>query len=92
MPEATLDVIPRETSELVELAGSREPLERLAAATGGQVLADYQIGRLPSLLHARTRVVTRTEETRLWDQPAALFLFFTLLTVEWVARKRVGLP
>ena len=48
--------------------------------------------QLPPLLHARTHVTTRTEETRLWDQPAALLLFFALLTVEWVARKRVGLP
>ena len=31
-------------------------------------------------------------ETTLWDQPAALILFFALLTVEWALRKRAGLP
>lgn len=92
IPEARLDVVERETSELVELAAARDPLDRLAAATGGRVLADHEAGQLAPLLHARTRTVIRTEETPLWDQPAALLFFFGLLTVEWVARKRLGLP
>ena len=61
-------------------------------ATGGRVLADYEADQLAPLLRARTRTVTRTEETPLWDQPAALILFFAILTVEWIARKRIGLP
>ncbi len=85
IPEARLDVVVRETSELVELAADRDPLERLAAATGGRVLADHEADQLAPLLHSRTRTITRTEETPLWDHPAALILFFSLLTVEWVA-------
>jgi hypothetical protein len=92
IPEARLDVAARQTSELVELAAARDPLQRLAAATGGRVLADHEAAQLPGLLRARIKSVTRTEETPLWDQPAALILFFALLTVEWVARKRLGLP
>jgi hypothetical protein len=91
-PEAVLHVTARETSERVELAATRDPLDRLAAATGGRVFADFEADLLPPLLHARTRTVTRTEETRLWDQPASLILFFAILTVEWVGRKRLGLP
>ena len=92
VPEAALHVTARDTSERVELAATRDPLDRLAAATGGRVFADFEADGLPPVLHARTRTVTRTEETRLWDQPASLLLFFAILTVEWVARKRIGLP
>lgn len=90
--QAALEVVERDTSERVELAAARDPLERLAAATDGRVLADFEADQLPPLLRARTRVTRRTVETPLWDQPASLLLFFALLTVEWVARKRVGLP
>jgi hypothetical protein len=92
IPEALLDVVVRDTSELIELAAARDPLERLAAATGGRVLADHEADQLAPLIGSRTKTITRTEETPLWDQPAALILFFALLTVEWVARKRLGLP
>jgi hypothetical protein len=91
-PEAPLEIVPRDTSERVELAAAHEPLDRLAAVTGGAVVADFEADRLPALLHPRTAVVTRTGETPLWDTPGALILFFTMVTVEWVARKRAGLP
>ena len=86
IPEAHFDAVVRETSELIELAAARDPLDRLAAATGGRVLADHEAGQLAPMLRARTKTITRTEEIRLWDQPAALVLFFGLLTIEWVAR------
>jgi hypothetical protein len=92
VPEAALHVLARETSERVELAAARDPLDRLAAATGGRVFADFEADLLPPLLHTRSRTVTRTEETRLWDQPASLLLFFAILTIEWIGRKWLGLP
>jgi hypothetical protein len=92
VPEALLEVAVRETSERVELAATRDPLDRLAGATGGRVLADFEADQLAPLLRSRTREVTRTDETTLWDKPAALLLFFGLLTVEWVVRKHQGLP
>ena len=91
-PEATLDVVARDTSERVELTADRDSLDRLAAATGGKVVMDYDAESLPSLLRARKTETVRTEETPLWDTPLALILFFAVLTVEWVARKRAGLP
>jgi hypothetical protein len=92
VPEARLDVMMRQTSENIELTAARDPLDRLAGATGGRVFADYEAGKLAPLLRARTKTVSRTEETPLWDQPIALIVFFGILTVEWVARKRLGLP
>ncbi len=92
IPEAVFDVVSRESSETVELAAARDQVDQLAAATGGRVLADHEALELPSLLHARTRQTTRVVETTLWDQPAYLLIFLGLLTVEWVSRKRLGLP
>ena len=92
VPEARLDVTARETSETIELAATRDPLDRLAAATDGRVLVDHEADQLAPLLRARTKTVTSTEETPLWDQPIALIAFFGILTIEWVARKRLGLP
>jgi hypothetical protein len=91
-PEATLEVVPRETTEHIELAASRDALDRLAAATGGRVFTDVEANELPKLLSARTRENVRTEEFPLWDRPWALLVFFAILSVEWVVRKRAGLP
>lgn len=90
--EAPLEVIEQETSERVELAASRDGLDRLASATGGHVFADYEAGKLSDLLKSRIKVVDRKVETPLWDGPGALLFFFSLLTLEWVMRKRLGLP
>jgi hypothetical protein len=92
IPQAALEVVPRATSERVELAAARDALDRLAAATGGAVLADHEAGALAARLRATTRRAARTEETPLWDRPAALALFVVVLAAEWAARKRVGLP
>jgi hypothetical protein len=92
VPEAAIEVSVGETSERVELAAARDQVEQLATATGGRVLADHEAGELAPLLRARTKQTTRVVETRLWDHPAYLLIFFAILTVEWVARKRFGLP
>jgi hypothetical protein len=92
VPEAGFEIVEGETSERVELAAARDQVEQLATATGGRVLADHEAGDLAPLLRARTKQATRVVETRLWDQPAYLLLLFGILTVEWVARKRFGLP
>jgi hypothetical protein len=90
--EATLTVAPRETSERIELAASRDALDRLAAATGGRVFTIDDAASLPPLLQSKIQTTTRTEETPLWDHPAGLFLFFGIVGVEWILRKRLGLP
>jgi hypothetical protein len=91
-PEAALEVAPRETSERVELAAAREPLDHLASITGGAVCPDAEADSLLKHLQGRTVVRARTIETSLWDRPYAMGLFFALLTIEWLARKKVGLP
>jgi hypothetical protein len=90
--EAALEISERQTSELVELGAARDPLDRLAGATGGRVFTVSEADELPGLLQSRVIKKTRVDETTLWDRPWALGLFFGILTFEWVLRKRVGLP
>jgi hypothetical protein len=92
IPEAPLEVIAAETPELVELAADRAPLDLLANATGGRVFLDHDADQLPALIRSQSRTIARTVETPLWDHPAALGLFFALLSAEWILRKKVGLP
>ena len=91
-PEASVEVVPPVTDELIELAAARDPLDRLASLTGGEVLRDAEAGRLPELIAARVVEETHTEQTPLWDTPAGLVALFALLAVEWTVRKRAGLP
>jgi hypothetical protein len=92
IPEAALEISPRDTPERIELAARRDLLDRLATVTGGRVLAEHEFKELPNLLRARTIQVVRHEETTLWDRPGFLVVFFSLLTFEWILRKRAGLP
>jgi hypothetical protein len=91
-PKANMEIVERTTSELAELSACRDPLERLAAATGGRVFTPEEAGQIPPLLRGRATVKSRTEETTLWDRPWSLGVFFAVLTFEWVLRKRAGLP
>ena len=89
---ATFEVAPPETGELLELAADPAPLRRLAEATGGRLLRDFEAGLLPGLLEARASERPRTDSDPLWDTPIALLLVFTLLAAEWLLRRRAGLP
>ncbi len=92
LTDAELIVAPRDTSERIELAANRDALDKLASTTGGRVLTVEEASELPKLLHAKVKTATKTEEIPLWDHPAALILFLGIVGVEWVARKRAGLP
>lgn len=89
---APLEIAPRVSSERVELAATRDPLDRLALPTGGHVLSPPDAASLADLLSARNTPRIRVTTSPLWDRPWSLGLFFAILTAEWVLRKRVGLP
>ncbi len=90
--EAKLEVVAPLTSERVELSAARDPLARLASSTGGRVFTPSDADELPALLRGREVVKIRVEETALWDRPWALGLFLAAISVEWIVRKRAGLP
>lgn len=89
---AALEVSTAASSERVELAAAREPLERLAHITGGRVHDAADAFALIDALESRDTKRVRVESSPVWDRPAALLAFFGLLTAEWALRKSVGLP
>lgn len=92
VPTAQLEITPQDSGERIELAASPDALEALARTTGGRLLSPAEVGEIPSLIQRRTTTRVRVEPTRLGERPEALLLFFGLLTIEWVMRKRAGLP
>ena len=89
---APFEIIQGGNLERVELAMTRAPLEDLAQATSGAVFADHEAIELVPKIQARNMPRTRTESTSLWDRPDSLIVFFALLAMEWILRKRAGLP
>jgi hypothetical protein len=92
--EAAFQVIPRATGERVELAATRSHFESLARATGGRVVADFDADRLPDLLRplARATTVAKSRRVSLWDRPEVFLAFLAIVSIEWIARKWMGLP
>lgn len=88
---APLVVTTPTTTERIELTASPDALRALAAATGGAVIRDFELERLPELLDFPPRVIASTREIVLWDHPLSLVLFFAILTAEWITRKLNGL-
>ncbi len=90
--QAFFEVTTGESSELIELTASADAGARLATLTGGGVWRDFEAMQLFDKLKPRETTRARIETTTVWDRPWALVAFFTILTVEWVLRKRAGLP
>ena len=66
-------------------------LERVASATGGQVMAEEQIGSLTELLRARVPAAMLSLRRDLWHNGWSFAAIVLLLGAEWVVRRRWGL-
>lgn len=84
----------RAGAEGIELGADRAALARLAAAGGGEAVGVLGAGALGERLARRLtpRVVERRATFSLWQTHAALLAVLTLLTAEWIWRRRRGLP
>lgn len=78
--------------ELTETTVDLPALERLAAATGGQVLeVGESLGRLPDLLPKGRAVRIRALEPLIvWNHWFVCCLLFSLLSLQWILRRRFG--
>lgn len=66
-------------------------LKRIAEETGGRFYTPSTISTLPADLALSKRGVTVVNEMDLWDMPVVFLLLVTLVSAEWLYRKRRGL-
>lgn len=92
----TRDLLVREQygTEMAELRSDLPAMQRLANMGGGEaVRMDGATRMLRALLEeARPDTIRRRETRSLWNNYAILLAILALLVVEWIWRKRVGLP
>ncbi len=67
-------------------------LRRLAELTGGAYVTPRTLDELPEELPLERVGRRRTREYELWDTPWLLMTFVGLLSVEWILRRRKGMP
>jgi uncharacterized membrane protein len=77
--------------ELDDPRARPERMAELAAATGGHAFAPDQGDALMKSICARSKTVSRTHVVALWNLPLTLFLFFILVCVDCLVRKRRGM-
>ncbi|MFT3686613.1 MAG: hypothetical protein QM783_17130 [Phycisphaerales bacterium] len=88
---ATADVVLPD-DELRRPEADHPALTSLAQETGGTVLGEDSIGRLPSVLPRReVRTLSIARQETLWDRPGILGLLVGLLALEWVLRRTIRL-
>lgn len=67
-------------------------LERLASASGGSYYSIAEASAIPDNLRSRRTSTSIYRAEYLWDMPVIWLLVFLLLSIEWVYRRRKGLP
>ena len=83
---------PPDSKEMIDLETRWPLLEEIAAKSGGKVFTAEDAGELLNLLVNQTIPHTERHEQKLWQWWVLLVLVLGFLTLEWAARKLVGLP
>ena len=78
--------------EQIALAAEPATVGRVAALTGGRVVAPDEAGELAGLLGRPSEVHYETGDYRIWDSWPLLAAFLILAGAEWLIRKKAGLP
>ena len=77
--------------ELNDPTVDRVSLARLALETGGKLVDLADATSLPKLIPSAQKDIPIVVEHALWSSPLALLLFASLITAEWILRKRAGM-
>lgn len=84
-------VLPPESGEMEQTASSATVLQAMAEASGGAFLREEQLALLPELLSPLSSGRVVESDTLIWQSYWWFAAIVTLLTVEWMLRKRAGL-
>ena len=79
-------------NEFRDLRANRELLERIAAGTGGEVVAAEDLDRFVDTLPTRAAEITEPYVVPLWHRPGVFLLAIACLVSEWGLRRWKGLP
>ena len=90
--ETTVEVHAPESDEDVYVSANRDLMQKLASQTGGRLFTPDTIAELPDALAQRRWNITVHKELALWTGWLPLAVFLSLVTLEWIVRKWVGLP
>lgn len=76
--------------EFASIGPNPEPLQQIADATGGEMLALADIGKLPDLLKDLDLPVVEVRQTPLWHTPWLFLIALACFLGEWALRRRQG--
>ncbi|MFP4053708.1 MAG: hypothetical protein ACLFV7_07590, partial [Phycisphaerae bacterium] len=85
-------VDPLVPTEQLELGASPDLVSQLASVSGGVVVDPAAAEQLLEKLGEPTEVYEENRQVVLWDSWPVLVLIVLIATIEWITRKKVGLP
>jgi uncharacterized membrane protein len=77
--------------EMADPRANEAVLARLAGETGGALVRDADIDRLPGMMAAVADPTSPRATRELWHGPVPILLIIGLLSAEWIFRRRWGL-
>ncbi len=87
----TFTAQPDASIELSHLTADYDAMQEIAALSGGRFVTLPEAETLPEIFGPSRLTDRRVEETTLWDTYHLLLIFVSLLTFEWVLRRKAGL-
>ena len=84
--------VDRWSLEEAHTAPDSATLAAVAAASGGRVSSAAHVSHWARSLSTRTLAIGRSESLRLWESPWVFAVVVGALSVEWLWRRRRGLP
>jgi uncharacterized protein YkuJ len=91
-PQARLDFsVAAPRLELGETAMNEAMLKQMAETSGGAFFREESLAKLPDAISRKTERVKSKIEPPLWSSPLYFILLLSVVTMEWVLRKRYQL-